>query len=629
MIWLVFSIGLPILSSYCLCKHFALSSQIQTKALTSSLIFFLLILLPVHFVATVELYGRLGSVTLPRIVSVQIIIFLIVLVFCRSSLFSKAEISEKLRFHWVLAECPRYIQACAVIIVLVMSIFAVNLTSGFPRGYDALMYQFLVATRWFQDQSLRLPSTLDWQYCLPGNGNIGMLLMMQGGLQPLITAMNIVASCMAGCATYAMAFKLSHHRSAALLSAIVFLTIPIVLFQTFSGYVDLFGAAFIVVGIGIFLYRLEPPPKNNQNRWYAISVFLSGCAWGVAIGTKQIYFVYAFACFSIAALTIIHETKLRYSKCIKLLLVMSIGVFMPSYFWFLRAFEATGNPFYPLSINFSHWIIPAVVRPTWMAPSGYADEIFVRSTLEWFIYPWIEYKKGNGFIYTDDSGLGAAFASIIVVGAFFSGFLAFKNRHEKTSRLHFTVLVTLIFMLLIWWFVLDRVPRFAIPAFAVACALSAPVLSTLIRANSELFKVLVVSSIVVTCFMLVSLPAFQLLNRLNCGLWQRSCEYRYPSLIDKLPEGSVVWNQGHELNNFPLAGKNLSNKLIPKYWGAYRSAQELIENEKVDYIVSSGGIPCDDCNLFAHLIYEDQNPESDKIYHNWRIWKVDKDRLKQ
>ena len=608
-----------------------LSSQIQTKALTSSLIFFLLLLLPVHFVATGELYGRLGSVTIPRIVLVQIIIFLIVFAFCRSSLFSKAKISEKFGFYYVFAECPRYIQACVGIILLVMSIFAVNLITGFPRGYDALMYQFLVATRWLQDQSLRIPSTstIDWQYCLSGNGNIGMLLMMQGGLQNLITAMNIVASCMATCAIYVMAFKLSKHRSAALLAAIVFLTIPIVLNQTFSGYVDLFGAAFIIVGIGIFLYRLEPPPKNNQNRWYAISVFLSGCAWGIAIGTKQIYFVYAFVCFSVAALTIIYETRLRYSKCIKLLLVMSIGVFLPSYFWFLRAFEATGNPFYPLSINFSHWIIPAVVRPAGMTPSGYADEKFVRSTLEWFIYPWIEYKGGIGFIYTDDSGLGAAFASIIVVSVFFSGFLSVKNRCEKTSGLHFTALVTLIFMLLIWWFVLDRVPRFAIPAFAVACALSAPVLSTLIRANSVLFKVLVVSSVAVTCFILVSDPAYQLLKRLNCGILQRSCEYRYPSLIDELPEGSVVWNRGHELNNFPLAGENLSNKVIPKYWGAYCSTQELIENEKVDYIVSSGGIPCDDCNLFANLIYEDQNPGSDKIYHNWRIWEVNKDRLKQ
>ena len=218
MFWLVFIIGLPILSSYFLCRHFGLSSQTQTSALTSLLVFFLLVLLPVHVLATIELYGRLGSVTLPRIAMAQFVSFLIVLICCRRSLFLT---HNPLKFGlWkIFSESPRYIQACAVILFIVMSVFTINRLSGFPyKGYDAMTYQFLVATLWFQEQSLRLPSHLVWQYCLPGNGNIGMLLMMHAGLQPFITVMNIIASCMAGCATYAMALKLSRQRSAAFLS---------------------------------------------------------------------------------------------------------------------------------------------------------------------------------------------------------------------------------------------------------------------------------------------------------------------------------------------------------------------------------------------------------------------------
>jgi hypothetical protein len=156
-------------------------------------------------------------------------------------------------------ESPGYIQASGAFLLSTMAIFALNLLTGYPKGYDALTYHYLVAMRWLQEQSLRLPQTLDWQYCLPGNAHIGMMVMMSSGLQSLTTLMNSVATCLAGCGTYAIAYKLSCDRPSALLATIVFLTIPIVQFQTFTGYVDLFGAAFIIAGIGIFLYRHDIP----------------------------------------------------------------------------------------------------------------------------------------------------------------------------------------------------------------------------------------------------------------------------------------------------------------------------------------------------------------------------------
>ena len=203
--------------------------------------------------------------------------------------------------------------------------------------------------------------------------------------------MNIVAFCISGFATYGIAFKLSRHRPAALLSTIVFFSIPIVQFQTFTGYVDLYGAAFILAGITIFLYRFEPPQSIAGGRWYAISIFLSGCSWGIAVGTKQTYYVYAIACFMGAIITILFEHKKRYKMTLLLSSLMAAGILIPCYYWFLRAFVATGNPFYPLSIKLSQWMDPSSFRPEWMMPKGYADSKYVRSMLEWFVYPWVEY----------------------------------------------------------------------------------------------------------------------------------------------------------------------------------------------------------------------------------------------
>ena len=525
----------------------------------------------------------------------------------------------------------RYIQASAVILFFTMGIFALNLLTGYPKGYDALTYHFLIATRWFQEESLRLPASLDWRYSLPGNAHIGMMIMMSSGFQSLITVMNTIASFIAGCATYGIAFKLSRHRPAALLSTIVFFSVPIVQFQTFTGYVDLYGAAFILVGIAIFLYRLEPPQSVAGVRWYAISVFLSGCAWGIAMGTKQTYYVYAFACFTGAMITIFLELKKRYQMTLLLLLLMATGVFIPCYFWFLRAFEATGNPLYPISIIPSQWMDPSSFRPEWMMPKGYADSKYVRSVLEWFVYPWVEYQRGGTFSYNEGSGFGAAFASTVTVGVIFSALSAVKNWQKKENQLHLYLVLALLVMLLLWWFALDRVPRFAIPVLALACGLTAPVFASLISAKLRVFKVLILTSVSLTCAMLLAMPLYKLYSKIQYGIWQRSIVYRYPALIDKLPKGSIIWNRGHELNNFPVTGKYLTNKVISRYWGGSfmtwggpDTTQEFIQKEKIDYMATSGQIICNDCNAYGTLIYEEKTNKLPSIYQNWRIWKVNR-----
>jgi hypothetical protein len=625
--WVIFAIGLPLVSSHILCRQFALASHSQTKVLTALSIFVLLYLLPVHLAATLELFNIFSSVSLPHIVFIQILILLgLIGIWYHSRPANSVPLKHLLSYHTFTAN-PWYIQAAGVILFFTMGIFALNLLTGYPRGYDALTYHYLIATRWFQEKSLRLPPNLGWQYCLPGNAHIGMMIMMHTGFQSLILVMNILASCISGFATYAIAFKLSRHRSASLLSTIVFLSIPIVQFQTFTGYVDLYGAAFILAGLSIFLYRLEPPKSIAKARWYAISVLLSGCAWGIAVGTKQTYYVYAFVFFTGAIVTIFFEHKKRYHTALLLSLLMATGVFMPCYYWFLRSFEATGNLFYPLSIKLSLWMDPSASRPERMMPEGYADSKYVRSMLEWFVYPWVEYKRG-GSSYSPGSGFGAAFATTITVGVMVSALSTIKNWYKKKNRLQLALLFALFLMALLWWFVLDRVPRFVIPALALACGLTAPVFARLI--NAKIFKALILSSVSVTCVLLLPLPAYQLYSRIQSGVWQRSSEYHYPSLIDQLPNGSVIWNRGHELSNFPLAGRYLSNKVITRYggyhtiWGGLHTTQDFIEKEKIDYITTNGQIMCNDCNTYGTLIYKDKAVKTPKIYQNWQIWKVDK-----
>jgi hypothetical protein len=259
-----------------------------------------------------------------------------------------------------------------------------------------------------------------------------------------------------------------------------------------------------------------------------------------------------------------------------------------------------------------------------MMPKGTADSTYVRSKLEWFVYPWLEYQRDGNY---PASGFGATFASTVTVGVMFSAFSTVKNWHKKAKRLHLALVLTLLVLLLLWWLPLERVPRFGIPALALGCGLTAPVFARLISAKSRIFKVLILSSLSVTCAMLLAWPLYDLQKRIQSGVWKRSSEYNYPSLIDQLPKGSVIWNIGNQLNNFPLAGQYLSNKVIPKCWIGSFTTQEFLQKEKIDYIAISGEDLCDDCDTYGTLIYNEKNNKTPKKrYQISRIWKVDRKR---
>ncbi len=151
MFWVILAIGLPLVTSYILCRQFALSSHSQTKVLTALLIFVLLYLFPVHLAATLELFNIFRSVSLPHIVSIQVLILLGLIGICYRSRLANNIPLKYPRFYHTFTESPRYIQASAVILFFTMGIFALNLLTGYPKGYDALTYHFLVATRLFQE----------------------------------------------------------------------------------------------------------------------------------------------------------------------------------------------------------------------------------------------------------------------------------------------------------------------------------------------------------------------------------------------------------------------------------------------------------------------------------------------
>src|SRR5262249_10304255 len=145
------------------------------------------------------------------------------------------------------------------------------------------------------------------------NAEIGMMLLLNTGRQSLAPLVNVFAAVTTAIAIYLIARRITRSRAPAGGAAILALSLPIVEFQAFSAYVDLFGTGFLLASLALFLYRndagLEDASSSevpdDRTRWSASMLLLSGLACGVCVGTKPVFYVYAAVlCVGIAIILI-------------------------------------------------------------------------------------------------------------------------------------------------------------------------------------------------------------------------------------------------------------------------------------------------------------------------------------
>ena len=274
------------------------------------------------------------------------------------------------------------------------AIFAANLLSSYPDGWDAVHYHLPVAVRWLQQRSLAMPPSHPWKYSLPGNAEIGMMLWLGTGWQATASLFNTLAAVLTIAATYTLANRFSGDRGGASLATLVLASIPVIQFQAFLPYVDLFGASFLPAAVALFLSRHDSTERLTPSQRSMIAVFLAGCSCGIAVGTKPTYYVYG-AVFLLGAVVTLWAEGMRGRRgraAAVMTILLFAGVLIPSGFWVLRAILETGNPLYPLRVEiFGYNIFPGYASATITDPNW--DLFYVRSRAEWLVYPWVEYIR--------------------------------------------------------------------------------------------------------------------------------------------------------------------------------------------------------------------------------------------
>ena len=96
--------------------------------------------------------------------------------------------------------------------------------------------------------------------------------------------------------------------------------------------------------------------------------------------------------------------------------------------------------------------------------------------------------------------------------------------------------------------------------------------------------------------------------------------FEMPALLNELPEGTVIWNAGaEETNNFGLAGKRLTNRVLTRPWSGAQVALDFIQQEGVDFIVEIHPFCCDELEeIGARRVFEGKVGPT----HRWRVWAV-------
>jgi hypothetical protein len=621
---------LPWISCWLVGRRRPMAGGLPVRILAMAVCWTVLQVLPVQLLATLQILGLIRRFSIPQLAGIQLLIFLAAAIWSMRLRPAFSQPPATRRAGPEHTGIPATLLVAGAAIGAAYAASAAELLLFYPSGSDALRYHFPLAVRWFQDGSLRIPPSGAWQFSLPANAEIGMMILLDTGKQSLATVPNWVAAAVCAFGSYVIARHVSWSRNAAAASTLIALSLLPVLMQTFSGYVDLYATAYFVASIALFLHRYDSGPDARSqatSRLNPAMLFLSSLACGISIGTKPVYFFYAGIYLICVLLPLMRERTRGKRPFLALGLLIIAGMLLPSAFWFARATYATGNPVYPLEVRTAGKVLLHRAPPGAVTSQHYEDE-FVQSKLEWLTYAWTEWKRTPGFLlipYGTSMGLGAVFATFVPLGLAFAVIQSYRSRRTDSLTLALLLLAWLA-GLSGWWFFLRRILRFGMPLWILACCIAAPMFASLKGSRLRAFHVLLLIAILSTATLLAFRPMHSIAGRLRARETARSDFYSYPKALDELPRGSRLLNMTTRFNNFSLAGEELSNRVVADFEAPRSLNLDYLKEEKVDFIIESrqesAEVHSPPCN--GLVLYRDGVLRSgeDGRSRAWRIWKV-------
>jgi hypothetical protein len=501
--------------------------------------------------------------------------------------------------------------------ILLFVICAAMLAGGFPQGFEVQAYHLPSALNIIGTRTLQ-PWDSAFLHAYPLNASIFYAFLLQFLPEHVVAASDLLFLAVLVFAVYGIARLASGDRRAALIAATGTATIPVVAFSSFELGADVGGIAFLAIGVYLcFADGLTPLSRAA----------LVGIAAGLACGFKSLHLI--ATAVLLFALIVPSPTGLSprwggQRARLQMFAMFSACWLALAGFWFARNWILYSNPLYPVWMPLFGRLFSWGGAPDVDYASRAATQFeWVRRSSEWFVYPWVEWQAiGENFKHS--SGVGAFFAAM-VPASFFGAVVTLLLKRSVQSR---RVLVTLVagagVILVSWWILGDRQPRYAMGALVFACPLVAWAIASSTGAARRLFESVAAVSIAVMLLVIGAMEAAGFgANVLYSHGSVRNRFYEYPIAIDSLPAGSTILNLGGRPWHYPLAGSRLDNRVIslPQATRMLMGKSELLPPPRivlhhdalkragVTHVFSDGAqLTPDSCVSLSELGRMDKNP---------------------
>lgn len=525
-----------------------------------------LLILPVQAEAALQLWGPLDRIGLagPALVSGLVLLWWWVTRRARAPA-ADAPAWERGRLG---LRIPEGLRAPAVLLVLLYGFFALERILGYPISWDGVSYHLPVAAAWLREGSLAIAPDAHFYEAVPWAGDVPNLLALATGWFPLAELWNLLSAAMLLSAAYLLARRIGVGRGGAATVVLMVASVPVVLYETFSAYVDLLVAAGLAGSLALLVVLFTS--GSGRDRRPAVLLLGAGLACGLAVGTKPTAWPMAL----MLAVAVLAWTAWKGEGVVGrgVLLAAFFGAAAaPGVFWFVRNAAATGNPAYPMEVAFlGHQLFAGT-------PVG--DVSFDPTQLDllgqlghWLTVPWRD-GAGSGYPYSTGDGFGPLFAGLVVPGLLylawsFRRWRRIPGARRRPWRLRAGLVVLLGLLCLSWWYVLTPVWRYGLINVVLACVLAGPFAARFRDSFPGLFRAVLLTAVIVLAAVAVTPRAQDLAHRVLHGEWTWAEYYHLPAVYGEVPEDATVINYdaGPEgWNNFALMGPDLQRRVVPDW----------------------------------------------------------------
>lgn len=431
-----------------------------------------------------------------------------------------------------------------------------------PRGYDGLFYHLPLIVRWMRQGRLFQFFHEVPEYCHPSNCELWQWLPASTGRENLIEAAMLPLGLLLGLTAFVLAREFGARRLGAWAVALLVLSCPMIAMQTYSSYVDVFGAAFT---FGCFLWTLRCF-RAGTRREEAVYAVLAGLSGGIALGTKLTNLVW------IAGIVVLFVGLRAWRGwrgprpahagvgVVAMGLLFTTGAMVCSVAWYMRNTAHTGWPLYPLQVPMG-----GVSTGGGFGWQDVQDSIGKqnREHVDWrmFAYPWFEWKR-RGSVYSDGNGLGPGFAALAVLGVVYFMLAAARRKQPDLRRAAVGAVVLIGMGAALWAFLFQYNVRYVIPVWCLCFVVSGGLVDLFLRTHRYLGTALVGGVIALAGAMVGAYPAQAMERHFTGGDRSRTRYYGLIPELAALPPGTVILNLASEKDNYPLLGDGLKYEVI-------------------------------------------------------------------